>query len=137
MAAVWSLTTLDPTFPVRGADRQGRPVGTRRPHPAPARRRHRADAAVYRRRRFVAGAVVAGVLVAAGHAGAALGGTSLAPAERAPQVVTVVVEPGDTLWSVAERLAPGRDPRPVVDALVRARGTATVMPGEALTWLAP
>ena len=32
--------------------------------------------------------------------------------------VHYVVEPGDTLWSIARRVAPGRDPRPVVDALV-------------------
>ena len=28
-----------------------------------------------------------------------------------------VVRRGDTLWSIAERLSPGEDPRPVVDAL--------------------
>ncbi len=28
-----------------------------------------------------------------------------------------VVRPGDTLWSIAKRLAPGRDPREIVDAL--------------------
>jgi hypothetical protein len=70
-----------------------------------------------------------------GQAGAALGGSSLAPVERRPQVVTVVVEPGDTLWSIAKRLAPERDTREVVDALVQARGTSSVMPGETLTWL--
>jgi Tfp pilus assembly protein FimV len=49
--------------------------------------------------------------------------------------VTVVVEPGDTLWSIAKRLAPGADPRQVVDALVKARGTTALVPGESLTWL--
>jgi Tfp pilus assembly protein FimV len=38
------------------------------------------------------------------------------PAPRA----TYVVEPGDTLWSIARRVAPGRDPRPVVDGLIKA-----------------
>jgi LysM repeat protein len=28
-----------------------------------------------------------------------------------------VVRRGDTLWSIAEGLSPGEDPRPVVDAL--------------------
>ena len=97
-------------------------------------RSHRA-AAVYRRRRLAAAAIVFGVLVVVGQAGAALGGSSLAPVERRPHVVTVVVEPGDTLWSIAKRLAPERDTREVVDALVQARGTSTVMPGETLTWL--
>jgi LysM domain len=40
------------------------------------------------------------------------------PDRPAPRV-TYVVEPGDTLWSIARRVAPGRDPRPVVDALIR------------------
>ena len=41
------------------------------------------------------------------------------PDRPAPRV-TYVVQPGDTLWSVARRLAPGRDPRPVVDGLIEA-----------------
>jgi len=40
--------------------------------------------------------------------------------ERPARQVAYVVEPGDTLWSIARRVAPGRDPRPVVDALVEA-----------------
>jgi Tfp pilus assembly protein FimV len=41
------------------------------------------------------------------------------PERPAPQV-HYVVRPGDTLWSIARQVAPGRDPRPVVDALVKA-----------------
>ena len=33
--------------------------------------------------------------------------------------VTVTVEPGDTLWAIAEDVAPTADPRDVVDAIVR------------------
>jgi hypothetical protein len=40
--------------------------------------------------------------------------------DRPAQRITYVVEPGDTLWSIARRVAPGRDPRPVVDGLIRA-----------------
>ena len=47
----------------------------------------------------------------------------------------VVSEPGDTLWSIAKRVAPGSDPRDIVDALVQARGTTALLPGETLTWL--
>jgi LysM domain-containing protein len=45
-----------------------------------------------------------------------------------------VVEPGDTLWSIASRIDAGRDPRVVVDAIVRANGIADarVVPGESL-----
>jgi hypothetical protein len=41
------------------------------------------------------------------------------PNRPAPRV-TYVVEPGDTLWSIARRVAPGQDPRPVVDRLIEA-----------------
>src|SRR5215211_311699 len=41
------------------------------------------------------------------------------PDRPAPRV-TYVVEPGDTLWSIARRVAPDRDPRPVVDGLIEA-----------------
>jgi Tfp pilus assembly protein FimV len=38
--------------------------------------------------------------------------------ERPAPRVHYVVQPGDTLWSIARRVAPGRDPRPVVDGMV-------------------
>ncbi|MGQ0825886.1 MAG: hypothetical protein ACT4OX_12820 [Actinomycetota bacterium] len=112
-----------------------RDAGVRHPRPR-APRWHRA-AAVYRRRRLAVAVLGVGVLLVAGRAGATLGGDSLAPAERRPHVATVVVEPGDSLWTVAERLAPDADPRRVVDALIDARDTSEVWPGETLTWLAP
>ena len=40
--------------------------------------------------------------------------------QRPASRVHYVVAPGDTLWSIARRVAPGRDPRPVVDAMVQA-----------------
>ena len=40
--------------------------------------------------------------------------------ERPAPRVTYVVEPGDTLWSIAQQVAPGRDPRPGVDGLIKA-----------------
>ncbi|MFP5219007.1 MAG: LysM peptidoglycan-binding domain-containing protein [Actinomycetes bacterium] len=68
-----------------------------------------------RRGRLVVVAVLVGVLLAAfslGRVGAE--GSSSA----APDVTTVVtVAPGDTLWGVAQRIAPGQDPRPVVDQI--------------------
>ena len=56
--------------------------------------------------------VVAGALLVA--PGLARGDGPDRPAPR----VTYVVESGDTLWSIARRVAPGRDPRPVVDGLI-------------------
>jgi len=90
------------------------------------------------RRAFVAVLVVGLVLVMA-QAGAALGGPSLATPGRsttssASVVRHTVVRPGDSLWSVASRLAPGSDPRPVVDALSQARDGAPLVPGETVEW---
>jgi hypothetical protein len=92
-------------------------------------------AAVYRRRRLLAAAIGLGLVLTVARAGAALGGVPTTAAERHPHVETIVVQPGDTMWSIAERLAPDRDPRAVVDALVEARGSATLVPGETITWL--
>jgi Tfp pilus assembly protein FimV len=117
------------------------PVSARPSHPAGARRRTRprparrpADA-VFRRRRLMAALVGLGLVLTVARAGLAIEGSSLATPERPPHVRTVVVEPGDSLWAIASRLAPGADPRVVVDALVRARGRAGVVPGEMITWL--
>ena len=45
-----------------------------------------------------------------------------------------VVRSGDTLWAIADRLAPGRDPRPVVDAIAAANGVTAgdLVPGQTL-----
>jgi hypothetical protein len=43
-----------------------------------------------------------------------------------------VVRPGDTLWSIASRLDPAADPRPVVARLAAQIGNETVVPGEQL-----
>jgi len=39
--------------------------------------------------------------------------------EAAPALVQTTVQRGDTLWAVARRIAPDRDPRPVVEQLRR------------------
>ena len=46
----------------------------------------------------------------------AQGSTELAPRAQLEQTTVV---PGDTLWAVAQRIAPGQDPRPVVDQIRR------------------
>jgi hypothetical protein len=38
------------------------------------------------------------------------------------QLEQTTVLPGDTLWAVAKRIAPGQDPRPVVDQIRRLNG---------------
>jgi LysM repeat protein len=45
-----------------------------------------------------------------------------------------VVREGDTLWSIARRLAPEGDPRPIVDELATANriDAGSIVPGQAL-----
>ncbi len=105
----------------------------RRPRPRVTRSK---GVAVYWRRRLIAAALGLGIVLAATHAGAALGGTTTTAPERSPHVQRVIVQPGDTLWTIAERLAPSADPRAVVDKIVAARGSADIKPGEAVDWAA-
>ena len=102
----------------------------RQPRPRPARRNQRA---VYRRRRVLAALVGLGLVLTIARAGSALGGLTLATPERLPHVQHVVVQPGDTLWSIARRAVPGHDVRPVVDAMEKALGTTTVVAGQTLS----
>jgi hypothetical protein len=104
----------------------------------------RLPVATYRRRQLVAGLLLAVVaflvLTFAAHAlrspgthpagGAGFGAQPIAQ-------VQVVVEPGDTVWSIAEALAAGEDVRPVVDAIVEANGGATLVPGQRLDLTLP
>jgi hypothetical protein len=97
-------------------------------------------ATYWKRRVAVVLLAVALVLVMA-RAGAALGGSTPAAPERHPahsgvthHSATTVVQSGDSLWTVAERLAPGYDPRPVVDALSEARHGTVLTPGETISW---
>lgn len=73
-----------------------------------------------RGRRFLL--ALAAVPLAGGIAFAALsGGTALASNESVATASfeTVTVMPGDTLWSIAESVAPGADPREVIGDITR------------------
>ena len=107
-----------------------------------------AQQAVYRRRRLVAMALVLGVVVAfvllataavarfAGGAPSAAGGPTPASAAASgaagAAAPTVVVQPGDTLWSIAADIAPGTDVRVTVDQLVQLNGGNPIVPGQEL-----
>ncbi len=84
-----------------------------------------------RRRRLgvlVGLAVVAGVW--AGPVANALGGSAPAPVSSQ----SYVVRAGDTLWSIAGRVAADRDPRSVVDAIATASHVepGAIVPGQTL-----
>ena len=97
-----------------------------------------------RRRRLVAlllTTALVGVLAVAGRAALGVAG---AVEPSAPEAVetpamsptvgeTYVVQPGDTLWSIAATIAPDSDPRPVVDALRDANGGPNLQVGQRLT----
>jgi hypothetical protein len=99
---------------------------------------------VYRRRRLVAlvsamvllAVAVAAALTVAGRLGG--GGASTAPAAPtaiavgARPAATYVVQPGDTVWSVARRMQPDGDIRPLVDEIVARNGGAALVVGQLL-----
>ena len=93
---------------------------------------------VYRRRRVVAVVLVAAlavVLVLAVRAGmATLGGVPASAPEgniTGPPARVVVVQPGDTVWTIARAVQPDGDVRPLVDALL-ADHPAPLQPGDRL-----
>ncbi len=91
--------------------------------PSPAVRRRRALLAVL----ALALTALAFPLGGAGGASHATGSTL---AGSGPADYTV--RPGDSLWSIAERMDPSADPRPTVARLAAEIGTYQVVPGEQL-----
>ncbi len=84
------------------------------------------------KRLWIAGAMVAGSMLIGSHAVSA-GQTHPGP------VGLYRVHSGDTLWSIASKLAPAKDPREIVDALMRGNhlGSPTIIPGQTLRLVAP
>jgi LysM repeat protein len=84
------------------------------------------------RRLWIASAMVAGSILIGSRAVSA-GQTHPKPA------VTYHVHAGDTLWTIASKLQPAKDPREIVDALIKANhlGSPTIQPGQTLRFFAP
>jgi LysM repeat protein len=130
MAAVMSTTRYAPS-PNPGPT--SRPVLVRRVSVAHTPMRPRV--ATYRLRRFAAVLLGFAMVLVAGRAAAgAVGGSPLVASHRPPSTVSYVVQPGDSLWSVAEHVDPADDPRQVVDELSVARQGAPLLPGETIVW---
>jgi hypothetical protein len=96
-----------------------------------------------RRRRLVALLVAVVLIGVVATAGRVLIGAVSSVEPSAPQPIeapssapavgeTYVVQPGDTLWSIAAAVAPGSDPRPVVAALRSANGGPNLQVGQRL-----
>lgn len=81
---------------------------------------------------LVAMPLVAGILVGSLSSGGAVARID----DGAPPVAfeTVVVGAGDSLWGIAERVAPSEDPRDVILEIMRLNGLAdaVVQPGQRL-----
>ena len=90
-----------------------------------------------RRRRVLLGTLAAGLLAALALPWSGSGGSLATPGpalagEPVAHHSPYVVRPGDTLWSIAVRLDPSGDPRPVTAQLAAQVGSDTVVPGERL-----
>ncbi|RMH77683.1 MAG: LysM domain-containing protein [Actinomyces sp.] len=105
----------------------------------------RLPAHVYRRRRLAVAAIVVcvlAVLAPVGLSGAVAGGATgrvdagAAPAPASPGggegAAVYVVQPGDTLWSIARCLDPDADPRPLVAELSASNGGPLLRIGQRL-----
>jgi LysM domain len=75
-------------------------------------------------------ALLGGLLLLTAHLSA---GSPVARPVIAPGAV-VTVQPGDTLWSIAGEVAPGRDPRRVIEQIRQSNhlGSASLTPGQTL-----
>jgi len=111
--------TYDGTFGVANRARPARPAPARRP------------ARLTRRGRIVVVLFVLALLAVAFSVGVS---SQAAGPSRPHAVPTVTVRPGESLWQVAVRVAPGADPRLVVDELQRVNhlSSATVQSGQQL-----
>lgn len=91
--------------------------------------------AAARRRSLLLAALVAGLITVLALPLGALGGAPApAPAPGHGAVATsatvYVVQPGDTLWSIASRFDRTGNPRSLAEAIARETGSAAVVPGE-------
>jgi hypothetical protein len=128
----------EPEIWVEPSGGQGDDLEPRAPRHRPPRRRALPDRAtrVRRRRLALLLATIAVVLVGVGLVQAFAGGTfGAARAEGGAAPIdgqVYVVQPGDTLWSIAERIAGDGDPRPIVASLRERHGDADLDAGDRL-----
>jgi LysM domain len=142
-------TALSPPVPTRrrATGTHPRPVdlvSVEPGHPRSLRRALPDRPTRIRRRRLVALLIAVALVGAIATAGRAVLDAAVTVEPSSPQPVdmparprsigqTYVVQPGDTLWSIAAAIAPDSDPRPVVDALREQNGGPDLQVGERLT----
>ncbi|MDH3752956.1 MAG: LysM peptidoglycan-binding domain-containing protein [Acidimicrobiia bacterium] len=95
----------------------------------------RLDAAVYRRRRVAAAVVLVLLLLVVWSSAVQLAGTWFTDTARATGTAdstVAVVQPGDTLWSIAATIDTDGDVRDTVDLLVLLNGSSALTVGQRL-----
>jgi len=115
--------------------RHGLDVGVWPSPPAPVLRRALPDRATRVRRRRLALLVLVALLGVAVTAMLRWTAANVVGSDGSPQPISAaeyVVQPGDTLWTIAERIAPGDDPRPIVDELRDRNGDSELQVGDRL-----
>ena len=88
-----------------------------------------------RQRRLLVGVIVVlavGLALPLSGTGGRSHATGSAPAGIGRQL-EYTVRPGDTLWTIAERVDPNNDPRPLVAKLAAQTGSDSVVPGERIS----
>ncbi|NLD76616.1 MAG: LysM peptidoglycan-binding domain-containing protein [Acidimicrobiales bacterium] len=83
----------------------------------------------------MAAALLVAVLLALGIGAGAFSGLVPTPGSEpiaAADARVVVVEPGDSVWSIARSIQPEGDLRPLVHRIVQANGAAPLQPGQQL-----
>ena len=84
------------------------------------------------RRLWIASAMVVGSVLVGSHA--------VSAGQAHPKAAVVYhVQAGDTLWTIASKMAPAKDPRETIDAIMRYNhlGSPTIVPGQTLRYVAP
>jgi nucleoid-associated protein YgaU len=135
VAEIRLATAADEAWLANVARARFAPAPDRAPAPAQAQAQTRAGATVRLTRRgrlvlaLLAALVVAALFVAGASAAQASG-----PAVAHGGDARVFVQPGDTLWSIAQRIHPGADPQTVVQGILQANhlASATVTVGQRL-----
>ncbi len=94
-------------------------------------------AAVFRRRRMVAAALAVMFLIVVVYSSmlvtTAYFTSTAGAADQSQATAVTVVQPGDTIWSIATGIASDGDIRTTVDELIELNGTSALVVGQRLT----
>ena len=123
------MTSLAVDYPVKIG--RPAPLAVRRPTPAVIRRRRLGAATLMVGAAFLAVVGTLDVQAVLGRTGSGpLNAAGAGPGLRLASDQVWVVQPGDTVWSIAQAAEPGADVRPLVDRIDAELKGAPLYPGE-------